>query len=166
MESGTLRVGVVSDTHGLLRAQVLERLEGVHHILHAGDVGGPHILDELEALAPVSAVWGNTDGFEVRARVREEARLELAGRRLVVLHGHQLGSPAPAGLRARYPDADLVVYGHTHQPLVDREGTPVTLNPGSVGRARFDLPVSLAVVTLTRHAEMEIELIRLDVAAR
>lgn len=166
MGSEVVRVGVLSDTHGLLRAEVLERLDGVHHILHAGDVGRPDLLAELEALAPVSAVWGNSDDFQARAELPEEARLELAGCRIVVVHGHQLGSPAPRGLRQRYPDADLVVYGHTHRPQVDRAGTPVTLNPGSVGRARFDLPVSMALLTLTPGVEPSIELVRLEGGAR
>lgn len=155
-----MRVGVLSDTHGLLRAEVLARLEGVRHILHAGDVGSPEILAELAALAPVTAVSGNTDGFDVRGEVPEEARVVLAGSEVVLVHGHQLGSPTPAGLRARYPDADIVVYGHTHRPLVDRSATPLVLNPGSVGPKRFALPVAMALLTLTDDG-VEVEMVEL-----
>lgn len=155
-----LRVGVVSDTHGLLRPEVLRRLDGVDHILHAGDIGRADILVELAAVAPVTAVFGNTDDFEVRADVPEEARLELAGRQIIVVHGHQLGSPTPDGLRIRYPRADIVVYGHTHRPLLDQDGSPLVLNPGSVGARRFDLPVSLAFLRLGGR-RIEVELVEL-----
>jgi putative phosphoesterase len=143
-----MKIGILSDTHGLLRPEVLEALEGVDHILHAGDVGSLDILAELEALAPVTAVWGNTDGWDVRGRVHEVAEVELGGARVVVIHGHQLGSPTPAALAARYPDAGLVVFGHTHQPVIERVGSVLAVNPGSVGPRRFRLPVSLALGTI------------------
>lgn len=144
-----MRIGLISDTHGQLRAAVFDRFHGVDHILHAGDIGSPEILVELEALAPVTAAWGNTDGFAVRARVPETAELVLAERRIVVVHGHQLGSPTPAGLRAAYPTADIVVYGHTHRPLLDRDGSPLVVNPGAAGPARFKLQPSVAILTLS-----------------
>jgi uncharacterized protein len=143
-----MRVGLISDTHGRLRPEVFERLADVEHILHAGDVGPAHLLDELEAIAPVTAVWGNTDGFDIRARTEEVARLELAGRSIAVLHGHQLGSPTPEGLRNLVPDADIIVYGHTHRPLEDRIGGVLVVNPGSAGAARFGIPPSLAILDL------------------
>ena len=143
-----MKVGILSDTHGLLRPELLEALEGVDHILHAGDIGSLDILAELEALAPVTAVWGNTDGWDVRGRVPEVAEVELGGVPVVVIHGHQLGSPTPAALAARYPGAGLVVFGHTHQPLIERVGGVLAVNPGSVGARRFRLPVSLALATM------------------
>jgi putative phosphoesterase len=143
-----MKVGILSDTHGLMRPELFEALDGVEHILHAGDIGSLDILAELEALAPVTAVWGNTDGWDVRGRVPEVAEVELGGVRVVVIHGHQLGTPTPAALAARYPDAGLIVFGHTHQPLIDPVGTVLTVNPGSAGPRRFRLPVSLALATM------------------
>jgi putative phosphoesterase len=143
-----MKVGILSDTHGLLRPELFEALEGVEHILHAGDVGSLDILAELEALAPVTAVWGNTDGWEVSGRVPEVAEVGLGGVPVVVIHGHQLGSPTPAALAARYPGAGLVVFGHTHQPVIEQVGSVLAVNPGSVGPRRFRLPVSLALATV------------------
>jgi putative phosphoesterase len=143
-----MRVGVVSDTHGKLRDDVIEHFRTVDHILHAGDIGPYSIVEELEKIAPVTAVWGNTDDFEMRFRVPEIGRIELAGRAVVVVHGHQLGSPTPAKLRAAHADADIIVYGHTHNPLVDREGGALVLNPGAAGTARFKLPLTVAILTL------------------
>ena len=141
-------IGIISDTHGLLRPQVFTAFEGVEHILHAGDVGPPDLLAELEAIAPVTAVWGNTDGFDVRERVPEEAHLELAGVRIVVVHGQQFGSPTPALVAAAYPDAGLVVFGHSHQPVIRRVGEVLAVNPGSAGPRRFRHPVCVALAEL------------------
>lgn len=153
-----MRVGLISDTHGRLRPEVFERLEGVDRILHAGDVGPPSLLVELEAVAPVTAVWGNTDGLELRATLPEIAELELAGRRIVVVHGHQVGAPDPGNLRAAHPSADIIVYGHTHRPRTDH-GESLVVNPGSAGAARFGTPPSVAILTL--EDEPSVELIEL-----
>ncbi len=144
-----MRVGIISDTHGLLRPEVFPVFEGVEHILHAGDVGPADLLVELEAIAPVTAVWGNTDGWEVRARVPEVARVELGGVTVVVLHGMQLGSPTAAGAAAAYPDAELVVFGHSHRPVVERVGAVLAVNPGSAGPRRFRDPVTVAIAELS-----------------
>jgi hypothetical protein len=151
-----VRIGLISDTHGRLRPEVFDRLEGVERVLHAGDIGSPDLLVELEAIAPVVAVWGNTDGFDVRARVREVAELELVGRRIVVVHGHQVGTPTPERLRAAHPAADVIVYGHTHRPLVDRTGAVLVVNPGAAGAARFGMPPSVAILTLGEQATVEL----------
>lgn len=143
-----MRIGVISDTHGLLRPAVLEYLAGVDLILHAGDVGNPEILVELGVLAPVHAVWGNTDGFEVRARTKERVQLELEGWRVLVTHGHELGSPRPESLREAYPDADIIIFGHTHSPLVEEYAGALMLNPGAAGPARFRLQPSIALLQL------------------
>jgi uncharacterized protein len=144
-----LELGIVSDTHGLLRPELFRVLEGVHHILHAGDVGSPDLLTALEAVAPVTAVTGNTDGFDLRHRLPEVQELELGDLKTIVIHGHQFGrSPTPAVLRKAYPDAGLVVFGHTHRPvMVNLEGTWF-VNPGSCGPRRFDLPVEVVRATL------------------
>ncbi len=143
-----MRVGIISDTHGLLRPKVFERFAGVEHILHAGDVGPAELLVELEAIAPVTAVWGNTDGWEVRGRCPEVARLELAGVSIVVLHGQQLGAPTPEKVAARYPDAGMVVFGHSHKAVIREVGSVLAVNPGSAGPRRFGTRPTLAIATL------------------
>lgn len=143
-----MRIGIISDTHGLLRAQVFEVFEGVEHILHAGDVGDADILTELEAVAPVTAVWGNVDGGEIRNRIPEVARIELAGVPIVVLHGMQLGSPTPEKAAAAHPGAGLVVFGHSHRPVIRQVGSVLAVNPGSAGRRRFADPVTVALAEL------------------
>lgn len=144
-----LELGIISDTHGLLRPELFQALEGVQHILHAGDVGSLDVLTALEAVAPVTAVTGNTDGFDLRHRLPEVQELKIGGLKTVVIHGHQFGgSPAPALLREAYPDAGLVIFGHTHRPvMVNIEGTWF-VNPGSCGPRRFDLPVEVVRATL------------------
>jgi uncharacterized protein len=144
-----MKIGIISDTHGLLRPEVFDRFAGVEHILHAGDIGGLDLLAELEAIAPVTAVWGNTDGWDVRGRVPEVARVELAGRSVVVVHGQQFGSPNPAAVAAAYPGADLVVFGHSHVAVVERVGRALAVNPGSAGPARFRTTPSLALGEIT-----------------
>jgi putative phosphoesterase len=147
-----MKIGIISDTHGLLRAQVFDVFAGVEHILHAGDVGDPDILTELEAIAPVTAVWGNVDGMAIRARVPEVARLELGGVRIVILHGMQLGSPTPQKAAAAHPDAGLVVFGHSHRPLIQQVGPTLAVNPGSAGPRRFKDPVTVALAEIADGA--------------
>lgn len=156
-----MRIGLISDTHGWLRNEVYSRFERVDRILHAGDVGPPDLLVELEAIAPVTAVYGNTDGSDVRARVDEVATVELAGRNVVVMHGHQLGSPTPELLRRAQPDAEIIVYGHTHRPLVEEEDGVLVVNPGAAGAARFRIPPSVAILTLADGGR-EVELLELE----
>lgn len=145
-----MRIGVISDTHGLLRPEVFEVFEGVDHILHAGDIGPPDIITELEAIAPVTAVHGNTDGHDIRARVRDTARIQLDGFDIVVTHGHLLGvTPTPALLHEEYPEADIIIFGHTHRPLLETVDVVVTvMNPGGAGARRFDLPASVGIIEL------------------
>ena len=144
-----MRLGIISDTHGLLRPEVLEIFSGVDLILHAGDIGSPELLAELEALAPVRAVWGNTDGFDIRRLVPEVIEMRLEGFDFVVVHGHQLGSPTPEALHDRWPDAEIVIYGHTHRPLLVTVDQVVTvMNPGGAGARRFDLPASVGIMEL------------------
>jgi uncharacterized protein len=146
-------VGLLSDTHGSLDPRVFDHFREVELILHAGDIGPPSILVELEAVAPVTAVWGNTDGFDIRRTTVEVARIEVAGRQLVLLHGHQLGSPTPEALRAAHSGADIIIYGHTHRPLVDRQHHPLVVNPGSAGAPRFGLGPSVALLELDGNGE-------------
>jgi putative phosphoesterase len=144
-----MRIGVIADTHGLLRPEVFEVFREVDHIVHGGDVGPPALLDELQVIAPVTAVYGNTDGPELRRRVPRVARLELDGFTIVVTHGDQFGSPTPDKLQAAFPDAEIIVYGHTHRPLLTLVDVVVTvMNPGGAGPRRFDLPASVGILEL------------------
>lgn len=140
-----MRIGLISDTHGKLRAQVFDALAGVEAILHAGDIGSLDIITELETIAPVHAVHGNTDDFDVRDRHPDQLELTLAGRRIALTHGHLLDAPTPAGLRRLFPAAEVIVYGHTHRPLLDT-ATPIVVNPGAAGPARFRLVPSVALL--------------------
>jgi len=144
-----MRLGIISDTHGLLRPEVFDAFAGVDHILHAGDVGKAGILAELQAIAPVTAVYGNTDGGELRTRLPQVATLQLDGFDIVVTHGDQLGSPTPQSLNAAFPDAQIIVYGHTHRPLLTLVDVVVTvMNPGGAGARRFNLPPSVGILEL------------------
>jgi putative phosphoesterase len=144
-----MRIGVISDTHGLLRPEVFEVFDRVDYILHAGDVGPESILDELATIAPVTAVYGNTDGWALRRRLPQVARIELEGFTIVVTHGDQLGSPTPESLQAEFPDAEIIVFGHTHRPVLTLVDVVVTvMNPGGAGRRRFDLPASVGILEL------------------
>jgi len=160
-----MKIGIISDTHGLLRAQVFELFDGVEHILHAGDVGDPAILDELAAIAPVTAVWGNVDGFDIRTRTTEIATVELDGVRTAVIHGMQFGSPTPRKVAAALPDAGLVVFGHSHRPLIERVGATLAVNPGSAGRQRFRDPVCVALADIV-DGEVTARLVDLDPARK
>lgn len=151
-----MRIGLISDTHGKLRIRVFTVFEGVDRILHAGDIGEYELLVELEAIAPVTAVYGNTDGFDIRERVGEVAELDVTGYRVAVIHGHQLGMPRPEGLRAALPDADVIVYGHTHRPLVDRGDGALVVNPGAAGAARFGLEPSVAILSFDDGPRIEL----------
>lgn len=160
-----MKIGIISDTHGLLRAQVFDVFQGVEHILHAGDVGDDDILTELEAIAPVTAVWGNVDGRALRGRVPEVARVELGGVSVVMLHGMQLGSPTPEKAAAAHPDAGLVVFGHSHRPLIRQVGSVLAVNPGSAGPRRFKDPVTVALAELV-DGRATARLVDLDPAGR
>jgi putative phosphoesterase len=139
-------VGLISDTHGLVRPEVYEALAGVEMILHAGDVGGRGILTQLSAIAPVRAVYGNCDP-PGEPGLSAELGLRLEGVTIHVSHGHELGRPLPDRLLAKYA-ADVVVYGHTHRPLIERSGPRWVVNPGAAGPRRFDLKPSVARLTL------------------
>lgn len=144
-----LRLGVISDTHGLLRPEVLDVFRQVDHILHGGDVGSLDLLTDLEALAPVTAVYGNTDGFDLRARLPAVAEFQLDGFEVVVTHGDQFGSPTPALVHRAFPKAEIIVFGHTHRPLLELVDKTVTvMNPGGAGPKRFGLAPSVGIMEL------------------
>ena len=152
-----MRIGVLSDTHGLLRPEVLPALTGVDHILHAGDIGDPAILEALRTVAPLTAIHGNIDRTGPCAALPATELVELAGVSFYMLHDvKQLDlDPAAAGIAA-------VVSGHSHKPLIEHRRGVLYLNPGSAGPRRFSLPITLAMVTLSKstpHAEI-IDLMR------
>ena len=159
MSTGDVHViGLISDTHGMVRASVHGALAGVELILHAGDVGGDEILDELELIAPVLAVYGNTDA-PADPRLAAAIDREIGGLRVHVSHGHELGSPTPEKLLERYA-ADIIVYGHTHKQLVARAGGRLVVNPGAAGARRFKLEPSVARLTIA-SGRAEVELVHL-----
>jgi putative phosphoesterase len=147
-------IGLISDTHGQVRAACAQALAGVELILHAGDVGGAHVLEALEQIAPVRAVHGNTDVFG--AGLPASLHVDVGGLSIHVSHGHELGSPTPATLAARY-GADVIVYGHTHRALVERIGRHLVVNPGAAGPTRFRLvPSAARLVIEDGQARVEI----------
>jgi uncharacterized protein len=131
-------VGVVSDTHGLLRPEAIEALRGSDHIVHAGDVGAPGILDELCVLAPVTAVRGNMDKGALAKKLPENAVLEIAGISIYVLH-----DLAQLDLKPKAAGFAVVVSGHSHVPKQETRDGVLYFNPGSAGPRRFTLPTSV-----------------------
>lgn len=136
-------IGVISDTHGLLRPQAIEALRGSEQIIHAGDVGNPAILDRLSAIAPVTAVCGNVDVGGWARKLPQTNVLEIEGITIYALHIlDQLDlNPEAAGFSA-------VIYGHTHEPHIETKNGVLYFNPGSAGPRRFDLPVSVGRLSL------------------
>ncbi|MFL6429299.1 MAG: metallophosphoesterase family protein [Acidobacteriaceae bacterium] len=134
-----MRIGIISDTHGLLRPEAISALQGAEHILHAGDVGDPAILDALRAIAPVTAIRGNIDEGGPCSHLPPTELIELNGRSIYMLHDvKKLDlNPEAAGISA-------VIFGHSHKPLVEQRRGVLFLNPGSAGPRRFELPVTIA----------------------
>lgn len=137
-----MRVGILSDTHNLLRPEVMERLAGCERILHAGDVGELAILERLRQIAPVEAVRGNTDAGATAAALPESLAGELGGFAFRMVHRREDADPA------WLPGLRLLVYGHTHRPELAWHGSCLLLNPGACGPRRFHLPLTLAILTL------------------
>jgi putative phosphoesterase len=150
-------VGVISDTHGLLRPEAVAALTGVERIVHAGDIGSPDVLTQLERLAPVVAVRGNNDRDAWAADIPETEVVEVGGVSLYVLHDlHELDlDPRAAGFAA-------VIAGHSHQPRLDERDGVIYLNPGSAGPRRFKLPISLARLTVT-DSRVQARLLTLEI---
>ncbi len=142
-----IKVGVISDTHGLLRPEALNALEGVDHIIHAGDIGSPDVLDALRRIAPLTAIRGNIDRGEWASGLAETAVASLGTVSVFVIHDlHTIDlDPVAAGFAA-------VVSGHSHIPLKQRHGGVFYLNPGSAGPRRFHLPVSLGYLLIRGDA--------------
>jgi uncharacterized protein len=155
----TSRIGIISDTHGLLRPEAIEALRGVDHILHAGDVGDTAILDTLRSLAPVTAISGNIDVEGPCAHLPATEVVTLHGHTFYMLHDrHALDlDPAAAGFAA-------IISGHSHRPLIEWRQGVLYMNPGSAGPRRFSLPISLGLVTI-RAGALQPQLVTLHEAS-
>jgi hypothetical protein len=140
------RVGIISDTHGLLRPEVEGYLSGVDHILHAGDIGNPDIIAALGRIAPITAIRGNVDTGAWADEFPETETLRLAGRTIYMLHDLKALRTDPTAL-----GIEVVVSGHSHIPKVETLSGVLYLNPGSAGRHRFKLPITLATLEITRE---------------
>ena len=151
------RIGVISDTHGLLRPEALRALLGADLIVHAGDIGAPEVLDALRAVAPLVAVRGNNDRGAWASGLPETEVVEAGGRSLYVLHDVK-----ELDLDPRVAGFDAVIAGHSHQPRIERRDGVLYLNPGSAGPRRFKLPIALAWLTADA-ARLDAEIVQLDV---
>jgi putative phosphoesterase len=152
-----MRIGLISDTHGLMRPEALAALRGCAHILHAGDIGKPEVLEDLRPIAPLTAVRGNNDRGAWARAIHETEALELGG--ITVYLIHELGlldiDPAASGFR-------VVVSGHSHRPAIDTRDGVLYVNPGSAGPRRFTLPVSVGFLEIDgRKARARIEPLRI-----
>lgn len=159
MTEDTTLVGVISDTHGLLRPEALSALQGVEHIIHAGDVGGSDIIQQLRTIAPVTMVRGNTDHDPWGRALPLTEVVEVAGQRIYVIHivDHLDIDPRAAAM-------DAVVYGHSHKPAIEKKKNVLFLNPGSAGPRRFSLPISVALARVSRGG-IEAEIVKLEIGA-
>lgn len=151
-------IGLISDTHGQLRAGVHDAFHDVDLILHAGDVGGDDILDELSLIAPVEAVYGNTD-TPGNPRLAAQIVREIGGVLIQVQHGHESGRLTADALLERFA-ADVLIYGHTHKQSVTRREGRLVINPGAAGPRRFHLMPSVARLTI-RDGVAEVEIVSL-----
>jgi uncharacterized protein len=151
-----IRVGLISDTHGLLRPEALAAMQGSHFIVHAGDIGNAAVLDGLRRIAPVTAVRGNNDFGPWAEAIPEHGELAAGEVRILVLHDlADLSSVVQAG------GFSVVVSGHSHQPKAERRGEVLFINPGSAGPRRFRLPISVGRLTIAGSA-IEHELIQCE----
>lgn len=150
-------VGLISDTHGLMRPEALAALKGVSHIIHAGDIGSPAILEQLRALAPVTAVRGNNDDAPWARKLPLTATIALASHVLFVVHeiAHLRSHRLPPGTAA-------VIAGHSHQPRIESRDGVLYVNPGSAGPRRFKLPVSVATLAISGR-KITARIVELDV---
>jgi putative phosphoesterase len=157
----TIRIGVIADTHGLFDPAVRRHFKGVDHILHAGDIGDRSVIEQLEQIAPVTAVSGNVDGYE-QSGFPSEVVIELAGRRIAIRHilfeGGKMTKEGRAFLKREHPD--ICIFGHTHQPRAEWFRKTLLFNPGSAGPKRFTLPRGIGVLGF-HDTEVEPHLISL-----
>lgn len=154
-----MKLGIVSDTHGLLRPELIPKLEGVDRILHLGDVGRPSVLKALEEIAPVTAVRGNTDREGACARLPETDVVLIEGHYLYMLHDLKTLHLDPAAAQFA-----AVLHGHTHVPNFYTKKGVLYFNPGSCGPRRFELPVSVGLLTITQGGSLKPQIVNLNLA--
>lgn len=138
-----MRIGVISDTHGLLRPEAATALQGCERIIHAGDIGKPEVLEGLRALAPLDVIRGNVDSGEWAAAIPERLDLQIGGLRIHIIHDVKTMQIDPVA-----EGVDVVIAGHSHLPKIEQVDGVLYLNPGSAGRRRFTLPISLALLDI------------------
>src|SRR4051794_23231164 len=142
-----MRIGIISDTHGLLRPAAIKQLAGAHHIIHAGDIGAREVIEGLRRIAPTTAVKGNIDAGEWAKDYPDAELVVLGGRAFYILHNlNELKlDPVVSGI-------DVVVSGHSHRPKIETRNGIFYVNPGSAGPRRFKLPIAVAILTLSDRA--------------
>lgn len=145
-----ITAGLISDTHGLLRPEALAALNGVDHIIHAGDVGRASILDALRDIAPLTVVRGNVDGGAWAEALPADVRVSLDNCNVYILH-----NLADLSIEPQAADIQVVIYGHTHKPAVERRAGVLYVNPGSAGPRRFALPISLGYLRISGNGPAE-----------
>lgn len=138
-----MRIGIISDTHGLLRPEALAALQGCERLIHAGDIGKPQVLEALEELATLDAIRGNVDSGDWAAAIPETLDLRIGGLRVYVTHDVKTMEIDPVA-----EGIDVVISGHSHQPKIEQVNDVLYLNPGSAGSRRFKLPISLALLDI------------------
>jgi len=155
-----MKLGVVSDTHGLLRPEVAPALEGVEYILHLGDVGNPAILKSLKEIAPVTAIRGNVDRTGPCSKLPETEVLLFEGHYIYLLH--DIGTLHLDPAAAKF---SVVLYGHSHKPNISQRKGVLYFNPGSCGPRRFELPVSVGLLTLNRSVPPQAQILDLEISS-
>jgi len=156
-----MKLGIISDTHGLLRPEVAPKLKGVERILHVGDVGKISILDELAKIAPVTAIRGNVDRDGACGKLPETEVMLAEGHYIYMLHDLKTLHLDPAAAKFA-----VVLHGHTHVPNFYTKKGVLYFNPGSCGPRRFELPVTVGLLTIGAHGELKPEIIHLPLASR
>ncbi len=138
-----MKIGIISDTHGLIRPEVHQHLNGCEHILHAGDIGKDNVIQELNTIAPVTAIRGNVDIQAWARQYPEILKTSLAGKQFYLIHNLKELSINPT-----MDNIDVIISGHSHQPLIETKDDVLFINPGSAGPRRFTLPVSLGILEI------------------
>lgn len=151
-----MRVGLISDTHGLLRPQALVALQGCDHIVHGGDIGNAQILEQLRQIAPLTVVRGNNDKGDWAQEIREEETIGFSGARIHVVHDVKTLTIDPVAANVR-----VVVSGHSHKPSIQERGRVLYVNPGSAGPRRFKLPVSVGELVIAQDGAVSARIVTL-----
>ena len=154
-----MHIGLISDTHGLVRPEALAALQGVVHVLHAGDVGGAHVIDALSAIAPVTVVRGNNDDDAFGLALPERATIPLGGARVHVVHER-----AHVAIDAAREGIAMIVTGHSHRPAIEARDGVTWINPGSAGPRRFSLPITIARAEIVSGVVRDVRIVALDIA--